>query len=330
MPEPLRIALMTRFDDAGKAAIESVDPRIELLDYGNVLRGEPPTAEDKARILASLADVEIMVGSNRLEVEYFDAAPQLRWFQAMNAGLERLDRAGVLRRGFAVTNASGLASVAIAEWVIAAMFSMAKMLPAYQRQQDQHQWQWIRGGTVLEGKTCGVVGLGAIGRETAKRARAIGMRVIASRRTVDGDDPDCDAMFPYSDLHALLEQSDYVVLCVPLTKETTRLIDAAALRTMKPSAAIVNIARGDVIDQPALVAALRDGTIASAALDVTSPEPLPPDDPLWTLPNVIITPHVSSSSDRREGTAAALFTENLRRYLANEPLRNLARPELGY
>jgi len=330
LPKPIRIALMTRFDEEGIAAVKALDPRLEVLDYGNVLRGTPPEGDEKTAVLNSLAEVEIMVGSNRLESEYFDAAPNLRWFQAMNAGLERLDRAGILQRGFAVTNGSGLASSAIAEWCMAAMFALAKQFPGYTRNQQESRWEYVRGGYALEGKTCGVVGLGAIGRETARRARAMGMRVIASRRTVEGDDPDCDALMPYSELPSLLAQSDFVVLCVPLTRETHHLIDAAALKTMKPTASILNIARGDVIDQAALVDALREGTIASAALDVTSPEPLPADDPLWSLPNVLITPHVSSASDRRQGTAAALFLDNLKRYLANEPLRNLARPELGY
>jgi phosphoglycerate dehydrogenase-like enzyme len=156
------------------------------------------------------------------------------------------------------------------------------------------------------------------------------MRVVACRRTVDGDDPDCDALIPYSNLHELLAQSDFVVLCVPLTRETTNLIDAPALKAMKRTASILNIARGAVIDQAALEVALRDGTIASAALDVTTPEPLPAESSLWALPNVLITPHSSGASDRRDGTALALLLENLRRYLANEPLKNLARPELGY
>jgi phosphoglycerate dehydrogenase-like enzyme len=321
---------MVRFLEPEIAAIRALDPRIEVIDHAELMRGAGPDDAAKASILASLTDVEVIVGTNRLAVEYFDAAPNLRWFQAMNAGLERLDRAGVLHRGFAVTNGSGLASAPIAEWCIAAMFALAKQFPAFVRNQDRHAWERIRGGIVLEGKTCGVVGLGAIGRETAKRARAIGMRVVGCRRTVEGDDPDCDEMLPYSDLQTLLAQSDFVVLCVPLTRETTHLIDTAALEAMRPTASILNIARGEVIDQDALIAALKHGTIASAALDVTTPEPLPPDSALWDLPNVLITPHTSGASDRREGTGAALFLENLRRYLDGEPLKNLAKPELGY
>jgi phosphoglycerate dehydrogenase-like enzyme len=210
------------------------------------------------------------------------------------------------------------------------MFALAKQFPGYVRNQSEARWQHIRGGTTIAGKTCGVVGLGSIGREVAKRARAMGMRVVACRRTVEGSDPDCDALLPYSELKALLAESDFVVICVPLTRETHHLIDAAALAAMKPTASILNIARGDVIDQPALAAALNAGTIASAALDVTTPEPLPADDPLWAVPNVFITPHSSWASDTRGDAAVALFIDNLRRYLAGEPLHNLARPDLGY
>ena len=330
LADPLRIALMLRFEAHDIAAIQQIDPRISVLDYGQVLRGTPPDGAEKDELLRTLADVEIMVGTNRLAVEYFDAAPNLRWYQAMNAGLERLDRAGILQRGFAVTNGSGLSSPAIGEWCMAAMFALAKQFPGYVRNQSEARWEHIRGGVSISGKTCGIVGLGSIGREVAKRARAMGMRVIASRRTVDGPDPDCDSVVPYSALHSLLAESDFVVICVPLTRETHHLIDSAALAAMKPTASILNIARGDVIDQAALTAALKAGTIASAALDVTTPEPLPADDPLWALPNVFITPHASWASDNRDGAAAALFIDNLKKYLAGEPLLNLARPELGY
>jgi phosphoglycerate dehydrogenase-like enzyme len=321
---------MLRFDEQSIAAIKAVDPRITVLDHGHVLRGPGPDEAGKGAILSTLGEVEVMVGTNRLPVEYFDAAPKLKWFQAMNAGLERLDRQGLLRRGFAVTNASGLTAAPIAEWVIGEMFALSKLTPAYLRNQERHTWERIRGATMLEGKTCGVVGLGAIGRATARKARALGMRVVASRRTVTGDDPDCDELLSYAELPTLLGQSDFVVLCVPLTSETTHLIDAQALEAMKPTASVINIARGDVIDQDALIAALRGGTIASAALDVTSPEPLNAESPLWDLPNVLITPHISSASDRNDGAAGELFIDNLRRYLANEPLANLAKPELGY
>lgn len=330
MPQPLTIALTTRFDDASLDAIRAVDPRIELINLAQHFGAAMPEGEAKGAVLAALSGAEVIVGSNRLTTEYFDAAPNLRWLQVMNAGLERLDRQGILQRGFLVTNGSGLAAVPVAEWCIGAMFALAKRFPGYFQHQGKHEWTRIRGATAIEGKTCGIVGLGAIGRATAVRARALGMRVVASRRTVEGADPDCDELIPYARLHDLLAQSDFVVLCVPLTRETTGLIDAAAIAAMKPGAHILNIARGSVIDQEALIAALREGTLAGAALDVTTPEPLNAESELWDLPNVLITPHTSGSSDRRDGTAAALFVENLRRYIKGETLLNLARPDLGY
>lgn len=330
MPQPITIALTVHFDDAGLEAVRAVDSRVAVLDLAAKFRGGLPEGEDKASVLAALRDAEVIVGSNRLTTEYFDAAPNLRWLQVMNAGLERLDRQGILQRGFMVTNGSGLAAAPIAEWCIGAMFALAKHFPGYAQHQGRHEWLRIRGATAIEGKTCGIVGLGAIGRATAARARALGMRVVASRRTVDGADPDCDELIPYPRLHDLLAQSDFVVLCVPLTRETTGLIDDAALRAMKPSAHILNIARGSVIDQAALIAALREGRLAGAALDVTTPEPLDRESELWDLPNVLITPHTSGSSDRRDGAAAALFVENLKRYIKGERLLNLARPDLGY
>lgn len=330
MPQHLTIALTVRFDDAGIDAIRAVDPRIQILDLAEHFRTGLPEAETKRAVLQALNDVEVLVGSNRLTTEYFDAAPNLRWFQVMNAGLERLDRQGILKRGFMVTNGSGLAAAPIAEWCIGAMIALAKHFPGYARNQANHEWSRIRGAVSLEGKTCGIVGLGAIGRATGVRARALGMRVIASRRTVDGSDPDCDELLPYSRLQDLLAQSDFIVLCVPLTAETDGLIGADAIRAMKPTAYILNIARGAVIDQEALIDALREGRLAGAALDVTSPEPLGVESPLWDMPNVLITPHTSGSSDRRDGAAAALFVENLRRYVHGEGLRNLARPDLGY
>ena len=162
--------------------------------------------------------------------------------------------------------------------------------------------------------------------------RSAGMRVVASRRTVvpgDSDD-DCDLLVPYTDLATLLGESDYVVLCVPLTKETVRLIGAPELRQMKPSAALINIARGQVVDQDALVEALRDGTIAAAALDVTDPEPLPPESPLWDMPNVILTPHVSGAVEGYGHRAVEIFARNLRHYVRGEPLENVVDPVLAY
>jgi phosphoglycerate dehydrogenase-like enzyme len=237
----------------------------------------------------------------------------------------------VLHRGFAVTSGAGIASVGIAEWLLGSMVMLAKNLHVYVRQQAEAKWESNRSGE-LDGKTVGIVGLGEIGRQTARRCRAFGMRVVATRRTVrPGEkDQDCDALLPYAQLNRLLEVSDYVVLCVPLTAETRGMVGAPQLAAMKRSACLLNVARGDVVDQDALIAALKDGTIAGAALDVTSPEPLPADSELWKLPNVFITPHMAGNVEGYGHKAAGVFVANLRRYMAGEPLLHRANPDLGY
>ncbi|MEO6397284.1 MAG: D-2-hydroxyacid dehydrogenase [Tepidiformaceae bacterium] len=327
----LQVGLTFRIDDALIAEIEAVDPRIRVIRMFEISGSQEPDAETKARLLRDLANVEVLMGTTGTAREYFEAATSLRWFQSINAGLERLEREGVLGMGFAVTSGAGIASVAIAEWIVGSMVMLTKNLHVYVRQQGESRWESRRSGE-LDGKTVGIVGLGAIGRETARRCRAFGMQVIASRRTVPAGtvDPDCDLLVPHSELPRLLAESDYVVLSLPLTAETRGLIGSAELAQMKPTAYLLNVARGDVVDQSALVDALRAGTIAGAALDVTSPEPLPAESELWALPNLILTPHMSGNVEGYGHKAAGVFVANLRRYVTGEQLEHLANPSLGY
>ena len=331
MTEPLTVALAFRIDDDQVARIEALDPRIRIINLSEISGRQAPEGAAKAAVLDRIAEAEVILGPSRIPIEYFDAATRLRWFQCVNAGIERMERDGLLRRGFAVTTAAGLASSAIAEYVIGSMVMLAKGLHRFTASQQRHAWEFRMTGE-LSGKTVGILGLGEIGRETARRARAFNMRVIASRRTVSatGADPDCDELVSYSDLDYLLERSDYLVVAVPLTPETHHLLGAAQFARMRPTASIVNVARGEVIDQPALIEALRAGTIASAALDVFDPEPLPAESPLWDLPNVIITPHISGAVEGYGHKATELFIANLRCYLDGQPLAHLANPELGY
>ena len=331
MSESIRIAVTFHVDEAGLDRIRSVDPRIELLDLAEISGRTPPVGEIRERLLAEVARAEVMLGPNRIPIEYFDRAIDLKWFQSINAGVERLDRDGLLRRGFTVTTASGLAAGPIAEYVIGTMVMLAKGLQLSVRHQLERRWEFRFTGE-LAGKTLGIVGLGEIGRETARRARPFGMRIIASRRRVTGEanHPDCDELIPQSQLHRLLSESDYVVLSVPLTSDTARLIGPAEFATMKSSACLINIARGEVIDQSALIEALRSGKIAGAALDVTDPEPLPPDNPFWAMENVILTPHVSGAVEGYGSRAVEFFVPNLERYLRGETLAHVASADLGY
>ena len=331
MTDRLVVGLTFRIDDALISEIEAVDPRIRALRLFEIGGRQEPDAETKARLLQQIATVEVLMGTSGTAREYFEAATGLRWFQSINAGLERLERGGVLGMGFAVTSGAGIASVAISEWILGTMVILTKNLHVYGRQQTEARWESRRSGE-LDGKTVGIVGLGAIGRETAKRCRVFGMRVISSRRTVlaGSSDPDCDVVLPYSELPRLLDEADYVVLSVPLTAETRGLIGAPELARMKSTAFLLNVARGDVVDQSALITALKAGTIAGAGLDVTSPEPLPADSELWSLPNVVLTPHMSGNVEGYGHKAATVFVANLRRYVAGEPLEHLANPSLGY
>jgi phosphoglycerate dehydrogenase-like enzyme len=217
------------------------------------------------------------------------------------------------------------------------MLMFNRTWPEMVRLQERHIWplsaNWYKlGGRELGEQTIGIIGLGHIGRRVAQLAAAFGMRVLATRRsTRSGDtDPDVDRLYPLSQLHELLHQCDYVVLAVPLTPETELLIGEAELRAMQPHTYLVNIARGRIIDEQALIRALREGWIGGAGLDVAAEEPLPADSPLYSMPNVILTPHISGVSVHYEQRLAALFADNLQRYRSGQTLRNLYNPARGY
>jgi phosphoglycerate dehydrogenase-like enzyme len=320
------------------AAIEGVDPRIrtvQIPELVQTMRFRPDdkglSPEDVGRIKSQLAEADILFGHNTVANEFLEAAANLKWFQVINAGVERLAGEGMLNRGFAVTNASGLAAIPIAEYIVCMMLMLAKDIHKSVRAQANRSWDWGFTGD-LTGQTLGIVGMGAIGRETARLANAFRMRVLATRRTVEGATRDdyCEEVLPYSQLDRLLAESDFLAICVPLTPETRQMIGAAELAKMKPASAIINIARGSVIDQDALIKALKDGTIGAAALDVTDPEPLPPESELWGMENVIITPHISGAVKGYGHRAAEIFVANLERWVRAEPLQQLVSAERGY
>lgn len=266
-------------------------------------------------------------------------APNLRWLSMPSAGADGAIRAGLLtaERSLLITTANGVHAIPITEFVFSALLMFVRHWPDILAYQRERTWpghlSWRRlGSDELFGSTLGIVGLGAIGRQTARIGRAFGMRVVATRRTVvpGAADPDLDALYPIADLHALLAESDFVVLAIPATAETHHLIGPAELRAMKPTSYLVNIARGSVVVEPALIAALQSGTIAGAALDVFEKEPLPADSPLWTMPNVLISPHLSGATNRYSRRFTDLFLDNIGRYRTGQPLRNLVDPARGY
>jgi len=331
--EPIRVAITFRVDDELVDRIRAVSPRIQVADFPQI-RLQPGVAlseDDIAKARAALRDVDVIFGPNTVPAELVNAAENLKWFQVITAGVDRMVEEGLVGKRFVITKVTGMTSPAIAEYVIGTILMLAKGLHQSVRDQQEHKWSF-RFTAELADKTVGIVGFGSIGRETARRARAFGMRVVGCRRRAAGGerDEDCDALYAYTDLRRLLEESDFVVLAVPLTEETRHMIGPTELSWMKPTASLVNIARGPVVDQEALIAALRAGTIASAALDVFDPEPLPADSPLWDMPNVIVTPHISGAIEGYGHRAAEVFVRNLRHYVAGEPLENLVDPVLAY
>ena len=284
-------------------------------------------------------DAEILC-SDIIPANWRTLAPRLRWLQFPGAGVDSLATTGLLdaNSDVLVTTAAGVHAETISEYVFGSMLMFNRNWPQMVRLQDEHVWArsatWYHlGGRELAGQTLGIIGLGNIGRRIAQLGRAFGMRVLGTRRSIhySGDqEPDVDQSFPPEQLHELLRLSDYVVISVPLTRETEKLIGETELRTMRPNTYLVNIARGQVIDEQALISALREGWIAGAGLDVTEEEPLPSESPLYSMPNVILTPHISGNSAHYDTRLAALFADNLKRYRIGQQLQNRYEPSRGY
>ena len=249
-------------------------------------------------------------------------AGTLSWFHTFSAGVDDRFFQGLLERGVRLSTSSGAMAVPIAHSVMLHLLTFSQRLLDFRSSQEAREWQprWLH---ELEGSRLAVVGLGSIGAEVARLGQAFRMDVTGFRRTPRGDEP-CDTTL-LSDLRSRLAEFDYVVIAVPLSDETHHLIDAKALASMKSSAVIVNIARGGVIDESALIEALTEKRIAGAALDVFETEPLPPESPLWTLPNVVVTPHCSGDTAGNRGRACTIFLDNLTRYARGLPLRNEVR-----
>ncbi len=255
--------------------------------------------------------------------------PTLRWVQTVSAGVDQSIVAELQSRDVILTNAGGVFDRPIAETVLAYILMILKRLPEYAGFQREHRWKRLPQRETT-GLTVGIIGTGNIGQEIARLCKGLEMHVIGTRRHPERPVPYIDELFSPEQLPELLAISDFVVLATPLTPETRRLIGPAQLRQMKSDAWLINIARGAIVDEPALITALQEKQIAGAALDVFTEEPLPADSPLWDLPNVILTPHQSWSTPYLEKREAELFLENLRRYLNGEPLQNQIDKTLGY
>ena len=246
-------------------------------------------------------------------------AAGLRWLHTFSAGVDHPWFQALRARGVRLSTSSGAQAVPIAHTVMLYLLALSRDFGRWQDAQRRRAWEQ-RDLRDLQGLTLAVVGLGPIGLEVARLGAAFGMRVIGARRTPTGSEP-CET-WPLSRLDALLEVADAVVLALPLTDETRELIRADRIARMKRGAWLINVGRGALVDEPALVAALQSGALGGAGLDVFAVEPLPPESPLWSLPNVIVTPHNSGDTPSNLPRACEIFLDNLSRYRRGEPLRN--------
>jgi phosphoglycerate dehydrogenase-like enzyme len=291
--------------------------------------------EDYRRIDAELPDTNIFVGWS-LRPQQFAAASKLRWLHSTAAGVAQLMYPELRSSGIAVTNASGVHTIPIAEHVLGLILALARRFPSAFRHQAARHWgqQDIWNEPVrpreLRGATLLVVGLGAIGREVARLARGMGMHVEAVTRSGRAAPGLAGRVAPVSALDDLLPEADFVVLAAPETPDTRHLMNAARLARMKSSAYLINVARGSLLDEAALAAALTERRIAGAALDVASEEPLPESSPLWALENCFLTPHLSGASDSLWNRQAELLLDNLDRWFSGRELRNRVDLARGY
>ena len=337
--EPIHVLSTMAFPEEWLARLGAVSPRLVVSQHTAMSVDEVP-----AEVWAGV-DV-LYTGST-----FPDAAraPRLRWVQLDTSGVDHVTTTALWHSEVEITTLNGVAPVNMAEFALMMMLAFGHRLPRMVHHQGRREWpspaeRWDRFmPSELRGATLGVVGYGSIGREIGRVAHALGMRVLAMRRTgaprgetyrvpalggASAVEP--DRVFLPGQIGEMLAECDYVVLIVPYTPETHHLIDAAALAAMKPSAVLINIARGGVVDEAALIDALQSGRLAGAALDVFEAEPLPPESPFWAMPNVIISPHVAGFTPHYHERVMGIFAENLRRFLGGEPLLNRADRECGY
>lgn len=274
-----------------------------------------------------LPDAEVLL-TWRVPDAWVARAERLRWVHLSSAGVDHLWGGALWGSSVLLTNSRGIHAGPMAEHVVGWLLMFARNLHTHLHHQRERRWQRDAGG-VFAGCTVGVVGLGAVGEEVARLCKALGARVVGLRRR-PRPSPYADRVVGPEGLRELLEASDYVVLTVPLVPSTRRWIGARELGWLKPNAVLVNVARGGVVDEEALAAALREGRLRGAALDTFEVEPLPPENPLWGLPNVLISPHAAGVFPGYVDAVVDLFCDNLRRYLAGEPLRNVVDRESGY
>lgn len=333
---PLEASFVERIRSAAPVGVE-IQYHPELLPsprYAADHTGRPPRlkASELAEWLRLLAQADVLFDFDWYEPSRLPQnAPQVRWVQASSAGIgEYLDETGLTSWPVTFTTASGVHSTPLAEFVLLAMLYFAKDVPQLRAWQSSHRWE-RHATTLLSGQTTLLVGLGNVGRSIASALAAMGVEVWGVRRTGGGSPvPGVAKIISLDAIREVLPRVNALILACPYTKETAGLIGAAELGAMRSSAIVVNVARGQVIDQAALTEALTSRQIRGAVLDVVAEEPLPDTDPLWDLPNVLISPHSASTVPEENGLLVEIFLDNLNRFVRGEPLRNVFNRDRHY
>ena len=293
--------------DKHLAKIREVAPQLETRVHPSV---------QEAMDDLPLAEIMITYGED-LTPAIIEKCVQLKWIMVISAGLELMPFEAIAERGIVVSNARGIHKIPMAEYTLGMILMFSRRFVELYQNQMQHKWDRTIRIDELNGQTLGVVGAGAIGSEIAKRAKAFGMQTLGVATTLRQQE-EFDEMFDRSKMDEVIQRSDYLVVITPLTEETKGLIGAREIGRMKPNAVLINISRGAVVDEDALLAALQSRTIRGAGLDVFNVEPLPEDHPYWSLDNVVLTPHLSSRSPKYMERAQEIFRHNLAVYLTQQ------------
>jgi glyoxylate/hydroxypyruvate reductase A len=343
----VRVLIASYLEPAHVARIRAVDPRLDVVYEPDLIpspryaadhTGAPleRTPEQEARWHALLAEADVLFDFDRpLAPRLHELAPRVRWIQATSAGIgqfvKRHDLARTMPRTV-FTTASGVHARPLAEFCALAVLAFSRGFLRMVDAQRARRWERFAGSD-LEGKTLVIYGFGSIGLEVARTMRVFGLRILGIKRSVgsaDATSMSVDEIHPPAALHDLLPRAHVLVLCAPHTPDTERVFGEAELALLPEGAILVNVARGALVDEAALVRALASGRLGGAALDVFAEEPLPADSPLWSMPNVLVSPHSASTSDRENGRITDLFCENLRRFLNGEELLNVLDVERLY
>ena len=325
MPQIHSVLVTARLSPANREKLENA------LAGSHILFCDP---NDRAAIDACIDEVDVAILNGDAD-DRIISGKKLKWIHCCHAGVEKTICPEIFERGIILTSSSGRSAPALAEHTLMFMLSLTYDVNYLLAKKAQHQWPAGRSyseKTGLYGKTVGIIGVGKTGTEVARIAKALHMRVLGWRRSAAGAE-NVDRMYSAElgeSISPLLQQSDYVVLCVELNDHTWHLVDENALRQMKPSAFLINMGRGGLVDEPALIRALQDGTIAGAGLDTFETEPLPPESPLWELPNVIITPHTTPMLPDREERALDYALRNIEAYKTGGRFVNRLEPRDMY